>query len=206
MLYEVHRHPALLKRLRSEVDAAFANGIPDANAFRRMESLHAVCMEVLRMYPVAGILMRVAKRPFEFQGYQINQGEFLMMGLAVTHRLEQYFKNPNQFDINRFLEPRNEHKQRYIFTPYGAGSHTCLGAGMGEVQLAVTLATMLRVSELALDPPNYKLRKFQERELAPDNHFQLKKLADRPLTSTWLLEAEEQPERMAVQESIVIRR
>jgi cytochrome P450 len=199
MLYEIHRQPALLNRLRAEVDAAFANGIPDANAFRRMDSLHAACLETLRLYPVAGILMRVAKRSFEFQGYQINQGEFLMFGMAVTHCMEKYFKNPNQFDIDRFMEPRNEHKQRGVFAPYGAGSHTCLGAGMGEVQLAVTLATLLRVSELALDPPNYKIRKFQERELSPDNQFYLKKLGERPLPTTWLLEAEEEPERVAVQ-------
>lgn len=189
MLYEIHRHPDVLQRLRAEVQGSLKRGMPTAEAFRSMNVLHATAMESMRLHPVASLIPRVAVRDFEFHGYQIRKGEPLLLALSVPLKMEKYFPNPEQFDLDRFLEPRNEHKKhKGAYMPFGAGSHVCLGAGIAEVQLAVTVATLLQAGEMALDPPHYRLKRFVEREMSPDKNFHLKKTADYGLKAGWLIQ------------------
>ena len=122
--------------------------------------------------------------------------------------MEKYFSNPNVFDLDRFLEPRNEHKQhKGIYMPFGAGSHVCLGAGIAEVQMAVTVAALLQAGEMVLDPPHYRLKRFVEREMSPDKAFYLKKTADYGLRAGWLIQSDgggnREHERDAEQEATV---
>ncbi|MEZ4669749.1 MAG: cytochrome P450 [Anaerolineae bacterium] len=191
MLYEIHRHPEVLQRLRGEIQTSLNQSLPTAAAFRSMNVLHAAAMESMRLHPVASLIPRVAVRDFEFHGHQILKGEGLMLALSVPLMMEQYFPNPERFDLDRFLEPRNEHKQhKGVYMPFGAGSHVCLGAGIAEVQMAVTVATLLQAGEMVLDPPNYRLKPFVEREMAPDSNFYLKKTADYGLRAGWLIRGE----------------
>ena len=158
MLYELMRHPDLWARARAEADKAFANGTPNAAALREMKVIHAAAMETLRLYPVAGVMSRYAGDDFTFAGYPIRKGERVMVATCAAHFDPQYFPNPHTFDIDRFSAPRNEHKTRGVYAPYGAGIHTCLGASVADAQIALTMATILHDVDLAFSPPNYKLK------------------------------------------------
>ncbi len=167
MLYELLQHPEILKAARAEADTAFANGSPSADSFRNMPTLHAVAQETLRLYPIAGTLPRVATRDFEFAGYTIPKGETFMIATAAPHFSPEFYTNPYIFDIERFHEPRNEHKKRGVFAPFGAGPHTCLGAGLAEVQIMLSIATILHEADFVMDPLNYKLKKVYTPSMTP---------------------------------------
>jgi len=173
MLYELLRHPAILEATRQEADQAFATGTPTAEAFRRMPTLHAVALEALRLYPVAGVLPRTATRDLDYAGYTIPKGEQFMIATAAPHFASEFYKDPYTFDIERYREPRNEHKKRGVFAPFGAGPHTCLGAGLAEVQIMVTLATLLHQAEFTLHPLNYKMKKVYTPSMTPKG-FEIK--------------------------------
>lgn len=159
MLYEMLKHPDILAKARAEADQAFAQGTPAADSLRAMPTLHATALETLRLYPIAGVLPRIAARDFEFAGYVIPKGEHFMVANAAPHFAPQFYADPYKFDITRFSEPRLEHKKRGVFAPFGSGPHTCLGAGLAEVQIMLVIATLLHHAELALDPLNYRLKK-----------------------------------------------
>lgn len=159
MLYELLRHPEILARARAEADRAFADGVPTPEKLREMPVVHAVALETLRLYPIAGVLPRIATRDFEFAGHIIPKGEQFMIANAAPHFAPQFYAEPYTFDITRFSEPRNEHKKRGVFAPFGAGPHTCLGAGLAEVQIMLTVITMLHHTDFSMDPANYKLKK-----------------------------------------------
>lgn len=174
MMVEILRNPALQQRLQAEVMTAFADGLPTPDKLRKMPVMHAAAMETMRMYPITGILNRYASRDFSFQGYQINKGERLTMAIGVQNHIDQYFRQPDTFDIDRFMEPRNEHKQKNALAPYGAGSHTCLGAGMAEVELALTVATLLHDTKMALTEPIKRIKPVFDPSLSLGNNFRLK--------------------------------
>lgn len=167
MLYELLAHPDLLAQARTEADHAFAGGMPDRASFRQMNVLHHTAMETLRLYPIAGVLPRNAAQDFEFEGYPIQKGEFFMCATSASHFSPQIYPHPHTFDIARYTAPRNEHKQRGAFAPFGSGPHTCLGAGLAEVQIMLTVATILHSVEIEPGNPRYKLKKAYTPSLTP---------------------------------------
>jgi cytochrome P450 len=167
MLYELLAHPQLLAEARAEADAVFAGGMPDRASFRQMTVLHDTAMETLRLYPIAGVLPRNAAQAFEFEGYLIEKGEFFMCATSASHFSPEFYADPHSFDVERYRAPRNEHKQRGAFAPFGSGPHTCLGAGLAEVQIMLTVATILHSVDIAPGNPRYKLKKAYTPSLTP---------------------------------------
>lgn len=167
MLYELLQHPDILADARAEADRVFAGGAPSAEAFRSMHTLHLVAQETLRLYPIAGVLPRKAARSFEYGGFAFLAGEYFMIANAAPHFSPEFYKDPYTFDITRYQEPRNEHKKRGVFAPFGAGPHTCLGAGLAEVQIMLVVAALLRYTEFVMAPAHYKLKKAYTPSLTP---------------------------------------
>lgn len=174
-LYHLYSRPELLRRLQDEVRPVLAAGLP-AERLRELKLLHALVLEVMRFHPIANMVSRHATKDFEFQGYNIKAGQKILMALMASQRDPAFFRDPEKFDVERFMEPRNEHKQKGAMNPYGAGAHTCLGAGMAETLLAVLLATIVGSERLSLFPLDYQIKPFHINNLAPDPHFRLIKL------------------------------
>ena len=174
MLYALLKHPELLDRMTAEVDASFADGTLTAAAVRRLDVTHRVALETLRMYPIAPAITRTVSNTFEFAGYTIPAGDTVIVATTVPHHLPQYFPEPERFDIERYTPERQEHRQRGVFAPFGAGPHVCLGAGFAEVAIATTMATIVREVEPVLDPPDYVLKIKPVPTPSPDDRFRFR--------------------------------
>lgn len=154
-LYALTRHRDALERVQPEVDALFANGIPSVNDFRKADALHAAALETLRTYPVTPFTPRTAKVDFEFAGFQIPAGTEIMFGNTITHYMEEYFPEPERFSLDRWMGDAPQPAPN-TFTPYSLGQHTCLGAGLAEVLMMVTVAALLHKVSLELETPDYE--------------------------------------------------
>src|SRR5258708_13264376 len=141
MIYALLDNPAVLKRVLDEVDAVFVQGPLTWDLLKNMTAFHAPPMETLPRYPVAGGHMAKVAKPLTIAGYRLEPGDDIYVAMTVPHILPELYPDPEQFDIDRFHAPRNEHRQRGAYAPFGLGDHTCLGAGIAEIQLKVTIAT-----------------------------------------------------------------
>jgi cytochrome P450 len=157
-IYAVLKHPEALERVRNEADALFAKGNIDEPDLRNLPSIDGAIMEVMRMYPIAVAQMRTATRDFAFLGHQIREGELLYVATAVPHYMEEYYPNPEKFDIDRYERPRAEHLKPGVYSPYGRGTHTCLGKTLAEVQMAFSMARLFYLLDLELESPDYVLQ------------------------------------------------
>lgn len=174
MLYELLKNPDLLVRMTAEADALFGDGMPTAERLKQLDVTHRIAMETLRMYPVAPAQTRMVANSFEFEGYEIPAGEWVIVGTSVPHCLPQYFPDPERFDIERYTTQRAEHRKSGVYAPFGMGVHRCLGGGFAEVLIAITLATIAYETELALDPPGYKLKINNVPNPHPKNSFKFR--------------------------------
>lgn len=158
MIYNVLKRPRIMERMTAEADALFAPGRVSAERLARLDVSRRVAMETLRLHPTSPAVLRTTANSFEFAGHRVPAGTLVMIGTAVAHMLEECFPDPERFDIDRYTRARGEHRQRGAYAPFGAGHHRCLGAGLVPVQLALTMATILR--ELVLEPlaPDHALR------------------------------------------------
>ena len=158
MLYALLTRPDLWERMQAEVDAMYEQGPPTPEALSKLDVTRRVTLESLRMYPIIPVLLRTVSNSFEFRGYRVPAGTQLLIGTTVGHHLPEYFPNPEVFDIERYSPGEAQHSQPGAFAPFGVGRHRCLGSGLSEVQIALTMATIVRETELALDRPERPLK------------------------------------------------
>ena len=159
IVYTVLKHPEVRERVLREVDALFAHGtIEEDHLFQKIPSLNGAIMETMRLYPIAVAQMRTATKDFVFEGHAIREGELLYVATSVPHFMEEFYPNPEKFDIDRYEKPRAEHLKPGVYSPYGRGPHTCLGKSLAEVQIALSMARLFYRLELALEPADYVLK------------------------------------------------
>jgi cytochrome P450 len=173
-LYALLSNPEVCQRVQAEVDAAFRTGPLTWEKLKGMPDLHGAMMETLRRYPVASGHHVLVAQPLTVAGSHLSPGDRVNIAMSVPHFLEELYPDPMQFDIDRFREPRNEHRKPGAYAPFGLGDHTCLGAGIAEVQLMVTIATLLHSFALELDPPTYRLVIAHHPTPVPGNNFHIK--------------------------------
>ncbi|QBD74797.1 cytochrome P450 [Ktedonosporobacter rubrisoli] len=174
MLYALLANPEALQRVQTEIDAVLSTGPLTWEKLQQMPALHGAMLETLRLYPVAsGHAARVA-HPFTIAGYGLEPGTEVRVAMTVPHFLEELYPHPLQFDIDRFHEPRNEHRKPGAFAPFGLGNHTCLGSGIAEVQMMVTMAVLLSDYAFRFEPEDYQLTIERHPSPAPGNNFSVK--------------------------------
>ena len=174
MLYELLMNPGIMARVLSEADSLFAAGPPSWSDVRAMDALHCAAIETMRMHPVAPLLIRTATNTFEFGGHRVTAGEWVMIATTIPHSLREFFPEPDRFDIGRYAPDRLEHWQPFAYAPFGLGAHRCLGNGFAEVQIAVTMATILHNAEIELHPASYRLKTTQLPLPSPDRSFRIR--------------------------------
>lgn len=159
-VYTILKHPEVHARVQREIDAFFADDAPieEARLIQRLPELNGAIMETMRLYPIAPAQMRTANKDFIFDGHQIREGETLYLASTITHLMEEFFPDPERFDIDRYAPPREEHKQSGAYSPYGRGPHTCLGKSLAEIQLLLTMARLFYKLDLSLPSPDYELK------------------------------------------------
>jgi len=150
--------PAVRERVQAETEVLFADGTPTPEQLNRVDVLHRTVLETLRRYPIASAAHRTVTQPFEFAGYRVDAGQHILIGTTVAHFLPDLHPDPYRFDIDRYLPQRNEHRMPGAFAPFGLGTHTCLGAGLAETQIMLTVATLLHAGRFEVGPPDYQLK------------------------------------------------
>ncbi|MYC36268.1 MAG: cytochrome P450 [Chloroflexi bacterium] len=158
MLYSLLKHPDILEQVRDEADELFATGAPTEAGINDMPVTQRAILETLRLHPIVPVMVRSVANSFEFAGYWIPAGTAVWVAMPVSHHLPEIYPDPHRFDIDRFLPERREHGRPGAYMPFGFGPHSCLGQGAAKVQMALLNATILHRAEIALDPPDYRLK------------------------------------------------
>ena len=172
-IYEMLVNPDVRDKMVAEADALFEGGDPGGADLRpsSIDVVRRFAMETLRLHPVISVHMRTAMNAFEVGGMEVPAHSRVMIAFTAPHFDDEYFKDPDTFDIGRFATPREEHKQVGAYVPFGVGTHICGGARWTELQLAVNLLLIARHLELEMVPANYKLKINPLPKLSPSKKF-----------------------------------
>ena len=155
-VYAMASQPELNEKIRAEADALFANGDPGGEDFNQssMEVTRRFLTECLRMYPVVPMSMRHVMNGFVFEGYEIPVGLRVFIVQTASHYMDDVFPDSFSFDIDRYLPPRDEHREPG-YAPYGLGTHRCLGSRWMDLQLAVNVLMIAHYFKLEVSPASY---------------------------------------------------
>lgn len=138
----VHRDPAVRDRLRAEVA-----GATDAATLAAQPFLEAVCLEALRLCPIAPYIARDLRRPFAVGGYELPAGTTLAISIIGIHRRPELYPEPERFDPDRFIGRSDSPSQ---FLPFGGGARRCIGAALAMLELKLVLGVVMQAPPLRL--------------------------------------------------------
>ena len=138
----VHRDPAVRDRLRAEVADA-----GDATALAARPYLEAVCLETLRLCPIAPYIARDLRAPFALGGYQLPAGVAVGIAIIGIHRRPDLYPEPDRFQPERFLGHSFTPSQ---FLPFGGGARRCIGAALAMLELKLVLGAVMQGPPLRL--------------------------------------------------------
>lgn len=175
-VYCILKHEDVHQRILQEVDEFFAGEEPveEQGLLNQLPNLNGAIKETMRLYPINVAMIRTANKDFEFEGCSIKEGEMVYMSTAVAHFLEDFYPNPEKFDIDRYTRERREDKQSGAYTPWGAGPHTCLGRTLAEIQLILSLARIFYKLDLSLPSPDYVLKTKTAPTPGPSTSFKVR--------------------------------
>lgn len=82
------------------------------------------------------------------------QGDIVAASPNFSHMLPHVFKEPKEYDPDRWVAPRDEDKAtQFGFIGFGAGRHSCLGANFAYLQIKSVWSILLRNFDFeVLDP------------------------------------------------------
>lgn len=153
MAYVLATKPEWQERLRAEAQQPSQDGAT-YDGIKSLEELDWFWKETLRFYPVAAHVPRLALRDVTLGGYQIPAGGYITVVLSNAMRDPSSWKEPDQFDPERFAPPRSEDKHnRGAFLPFGGGHHACIGSQLAGLQAKAFWYQFLRKARIRLARP-----------------------------------------------------
>jgi cytochrome P450 len=121
-LYELGRHPQLMRRTQQAADAGDADG--DA-------WLDAVLKESMRLHPVIPMVVRTLMKPQTVAGIDIPRGATVGPSILIAHSRPDNHEDPERFDPERFL---GHNPPTNTWIPFGGGVRRCIGAGFAMME------------------------------------------------------------------------
>jgi cytochrome P450 len=125
----LRRHPGLLSRLTDEVDAGGS------------ELRQATIWEVQRTRPVVDATVRGTKKRIRLGEWVIPEDNTVVVSIELAHASEETFPDAASFNPDRFVGAPPD---TYGWIPFGGGINRCIGAAFANMEMDVTLRTLLR--------------------------------------------------------------
>jgi cytochrome P450 len=151
MLQYLGQHPGWQERCRRE-----SAGLGPRPSFKELEglvSIDLVMKEALRLRPPVPVLVRKTVKDTVVQGVRIPSDTDCVVGVQLSHMLEEYWTNPSVFDPDRFSASRREDKShRYSWEPFGGGVHKCIGLYFAGAEVKTIMHQLLLGFTWSVDP------------------------------------------------------
>ena len=152
ILYYLGKNPEWQDKVRNEI-FSIKNEMPTFDDVAEMKLTEYVFQETLRFYPSVMILNRRTTRDVHVNGYDIPANTMIMLSPPFTHRMEEWWSNPLEFDPMRFSPERAEHKRHgFSYVPFGGGAHKCIGMHFALMNAKLYLFRLLKNYKVTLRP------------------------------------------------------
>ncbi|EED14436.1 cytochrome P450, putative [Talaromyces stipitatus ATCC 10500] len=163
-LYALCLYPEVQQRLREEVRSKLpirtmrkGGAMPvTAELVDSLPYLHAVCNEVFRIYPPAGLTRRVAAKDTSILDQHIPQGTVIVISpRAVNISKDLWGEDALVFNPDRWMKPGQANSggglTNFSFMTFLHGPRSCIGQGFARGEFACLLAALVGSFKMELE-------------------------------------------------------
>ncbi len=156
MFYHLAKNPEWQEKVREE-SRALGKECLDYDDLDKMTAISLVMKESLRMCPPVPSIPRKTVKDCEFKGFKIPKGSMINIFPYFNGYMEDYWKDPETFDPERFSNDRREDKVHpYAWAPFGGGAHKCIGLHFADLQVKAIMHQVVLNYRWSVDE-NYEM-------------------------------------------------
>ncbi|BBY44387.1 cytochrome P450 [Mycolicibacterium celeriflavum] len=146
-LWVLGHHPDIQARVATEA-AAIGDRQLTPEDVPRLGYTVQVLHEALRLCPPAAGVARLATRDIVVDGYRVEAGTLVAVGLYGLHHDPTLWPDPMKFDPDRFSAENVKNRGRWQFLPFLGGGRPCIGEHFARLETTLALATIVRAMEI----------------------------------------------------------
>jgi cytochrome P450 len=150
--YLLSAHPSVRERLLREVDERLGGRTPTGEDLEELPYVEQVLQESLRIYSPIHSLSRVAREDCPVGGFTLPKDSTAVVSLYATHRLPEYWPDPERFDPERFTPQACAGRYSLAYMPFAVGHRNCVGGTLAMVEGKLILAQVAQRYLLELAP------------------------------------------------------
>ncbi|GAP90880.1 putative cytochrome P450 oxidoreductase [Rosellinia necatrix] len=181
VLCELSIRPEAVDILRRELSEIMVDGKLPSTHLQELKRMDSFLRESFRMHPVSLFsLQRVTEKPVKLSaGPEIPAGAIIGVDAAAINRSPELWENPDEFDMNRFYNLRqnngNENKFHFLTTGsdspgWGDGTQACPGRFFATSTIKIALAYIIQHYDIKMREGDYpaKMTPLANGTWAPD--------------------------------------
>ncbi|KAK8767753.1 hypothetical protein V5799_005465 [Amblyomma americanum] len=150
------------REMRAVLSPAFTtkklsqNQFTDKNVLK-MQYMDSVLNESMRFYTgIVGFVTRRAAKTYEYEGVKIPKGLSVMVPVSYLHQDPEVWREPGNFDPERFSSENRSRIHPVSFQPFGKGPRECLGRNFALLEMKIMLAKFLANFKVSVDEEHHK--------------------------------------------------
>lgn len=153
MIHELAQHPEWQDTLRKECrSVGVSPNLLPYDKLGELQMMEWAFKETLRLNTPVPMIPRRTVRDVEFGGYKIPANTSIGISPGHTHKMEEIWTNPENFEPDRFSDQRAEdRKHRFAWVPFGGGPHMCIGLHFAYMQMKVFMYQLMMKFEFYQD-------------------------------------------------------
>lgn len=137
------KHPEIQEKIYQEISESGSEDISLMKQFEKSRYIAQCIEEAMRLYPPAYFSDRIAIEDDQYNDIKIPKGTSILISFFEIHRCQDFWKDPEQFNPDRFHSDYKKEYSDYYF-PFGAGPRMCVGSNFAMYEMIITVSEIVK--------------------------------------------------------------
>ncbi|XP_063918257.1 cytochrome P450 306a1-like [Zophobas morio] len=145
ILLYLAKYQNVQNKVRNELNNVLQNKSLQMEDLQNLPYTHATISEVSRIRTVVPLgFPHYALEDIQIENFKIPKGCMILSLLWAIHMDQKFWKNPEEFSPDRFLDDEGRFLQLEAFLPFQTGKRMCVGEELGKMMMFLFVATVVK--------------------------------------------------------------